>query len=153
MQRIVVGIDGSEGSAEALRWALELAALKGDEVVALHAYPPVAFAPYVAVDCGYLPYDEGLAEVVAEVVAERAGQLLDEVVDRVATEVGGDVKVIREVVPGNPAQVLLDAGRSAGHVVVGSRGLSGLREVLLGSVSHRVATHATCPVTIVPSGR
>lgn len=149
MQRIVVGIDGSTGSAEALRWAIELARLKGDEVVALHCYPPVAYAPYVAVDCGYLPYEEGLAEVIEE----RAAALLATVVERVTAEVGGDVKVIQELVPGNAAQVLLDAGRSAGHVVVGSRGLGPVREVLLGSVSHRVATHATCPVTIVPGGR
>lgn len=148
MGRIVVGVDGSTGSAAALRWAVELARLRGDEVVALHAYPEVALYPYVAVDCGYIPYDDGLAETVEK----RAADLLGQAVDRVTAEVGDDVKIVQEVVAGPAGTALIEAGHHADLIVVGSRGYGPIREVVLGSVSHRVATHATCPVTVVPHG-
>jgi nucleotide-binding universal stress UspA family protein len=45
--------------------------------------------------------------------------------------------------------VLLDEAASADLLVVGSRGLGGFAELLLGSVSHECAQHATCPVVIV----
>jgi len=62
-----------------------------------------------------------------------------------------EAEVEETVVPGSPAEAIIDHADEAGDplIVIGSRGLSGLREMMLGSVSHRVLHHANCPVTVV----
>jgi nucleotide-binding universal stress UspA family protein len=52
---------------------------------------------------------------------------------------------------GNASAALLDAAEAADLVVVGSRGLGGFKGLVLGSVSHHVAHHSTCPVIVLPS--
>lgn len=144
MARIIVGIDGSEESREALRFAVELAACRHGEVMAVHAYPPLVVThPYAYWGEAYLPAPDH------DVIQERAETTLR---DTVAEVVGPDpqVKVLQEAVPGLAAQVLVDHGRGADMIVVGSRGLGSFRGMILGSVSHKVATHATCPVVVMP---
>lgn len=75
--------------------------------------------------------------------------------DQELGEVLGDgqpVEVRRRLVPGNPADVLIDAARGAELLVVGSRGHGTFARALLGSVSERCAMHAPCPVVIVREG-
>ena len=55
------------------------------------------------------------------------------------------------VLLGAAAEILVDYGQSADMIVVGSRGLGSFRGMILGSVSHKVATHATCPVVVMPA--
>jgi nucleotide-binding universal stress UspA family protein len=59
------------------------------------------------------------------------------------------VKVERVVNFDQPSKVLIDEARSADLLVVGSRGRGGFAGLILGSVSHQCATHASCPVVIV----
>ena len=49
-----------------------------------------------------------------------------------------------------PASLLLETAKGADLIVVGSRGLSAAKAAVLGSVSHQVTLHATCPVVVIP---
>lgn len=135
--RLVVGIDASEPSLRALRWARDEARLRGVTLEVVHAYPPpeVMMVPAVMV----LPSDTELEEAAARVIEDAL------------EEVGGfeGIPVIRTVRSGGPAGALCHAANDAALVVVGTRGRGGFKGLLLGSVSHQVATHASCPVVIV----
>ena len=141
MATIVVGVDGSEGSKLALRWACDEARRIDDAqvvAVATWTYPVVAASPWMG---GYdVPMD--LTEPTSDVVA----QLIAEVV---AEGFPAD-HISSKVVCGPAASTLIEAGNDADLLVVGSRGLGGFTGLLLGSVSHQVAAHAPCPVIVVP---
>lgn len=136
MGRIVVGVDGSDGSRRALRWALGEARLRGADldVVCAVAEPrpwvdPVLFPPPPAEDlCG-----QGRA-------------IVDEVLGGI--DLAG-VHVERISAVGGGARVLLEAAVGADLLVVGSRGRGGFRSLMLGSVAQQAVTHAMCPVVVV----
>jgi nucleotide-binding universal stress UspA family protein len=140
MEKIVVGIDGSDASKGALRWAVEDARARGAEIVALHAYevvvPVTDAVPTAPVDLAELT--AGVHDDAQQVVAK----LVDEVV---GNSVSVDVAPI--AVEDSPAKALLDAARDADLLVVGSHG-HGLSSLFLGSVSLECAQHAACPVVI-----
>lgn len=141
METIVVGIDGSDASKQALRWAIEEARVHGARVTALYAWEPPAPVPEV----GPMP-----AIDLVDFVGEFRGAAEKRAADMVEEVVGGDTSVTVEpvAVEGSPAEALIDASRNADLVVVGSRGHGGFTSLLLGSVSHQVAQHAECPVVI-----
>jgi nucleotide-binding universal stress UspA family protein len=140
MEKIVVGIDGSDASNDALRWAVEDARARGAEVVALHAYE----VPEAAPDAVPAPPVD-LPALIAE-VHDDAQQFVTRVVDEVVgNSVSVDVAPI--AVEDGPAKALLDASRDADLLVVGSHG-HGLSGLFLGSVSLECAQHAACPVLI-----
>ncbi|MFF4537187.1 universal stress protein [Streptomyces aureus] len=134
--RVVVGVDGSASSYEALRWALRYAGLVGGAVdaVAVWELPGLYGWSGPAVD---MDFDE--EESRRRMRAEMAEALGPEAADAVRTR----------VVHGNAADVLLRAAEGAEILVVGSRGRGGFASALLGSVSQHLAQHATCPVVIV----
>jgi nucleotide-binding universal stress UspA family protein len=136
---IVVGVDGSELSDMAIGFAIEEAARRGSELVALHAYRyPASLEPGDVVP---LVYDENALE-------SDEGRLLAESLagwsDRYP-----DVPVRRRVVRGSAHRALVEESKAAQLVVVGARGRGGFTGLLLGSVSHGVLHHAHCPVAIV----
>lgn len=137
METIVVGVDGSEASVKALRWAIEEARLRGATVRAVHAwsYPRVS------------TYHEA-AHALAAPLAEQAETILDRVVQE-AAEGEHDVEIQRVTVEGPAAAALVEASSEASLLVIGSRGLGGFSGLLLGSVSHQAASHASCAVVIV----
>jgi nucleotide-binding universal stress UspA family protein len=140
VEKIVVGIDGSNASKDALRWAVEDARARGAEVVALHAYE----APTPAPDAVPAP-PVNLPALIGE-VHDDAQQFVTKVVDEVVGDtVSVDVAPI--AVEDAPAKALLDASRDADLLVVGSHG-HGLSGLFLGSVSLECARHAACPVLI-----
>ena len=141
MGAIVVGVDGSEESKLALRWALDEARLRRAELVCVHAWS------YPVLTSG------GLLPVTADIVdslGEQAAKLVDDLLAELDTS---GVAVRKVVVEGAPAALLVDAAREADLLVVGSRGHGGFAGLLLGSVSHQCANHAACPVVIVPPKR
>jgi nucleotide-binding universal stress UspA family protein len=143
--RIVVGVDGSEQARPALAWALEEARLRSWAVTAVHAYtiPPVLLSP------GPGPLAPPVAPD-AELL-ERSGEAAERVLERELDDADTQgVDVERRVVSGPAAEALLQAGRDADLLVVGTRGLGGFKGLLLGSVSHQVTNHAPCPVVVVP---
>ena len=136
--RIVVGVDGSEPAARALRWALAEARLRGSSVRVVHAWE----YPYVGGGLAGIPIPGGMTEGIAE----GAAHTLDRAVADQSTD-GVDVE--RTLVRGPAVQALLDAAEGADLLVVGSRGHGGFAGLLLGSVSQQCAHHASCPVVIV----
>lgn len=134
--RIVVGVDGSEGSKHALRWAAKQAGYTGAtlEVVAAWDYP--ATYGWVPVP----PEDYALADF-----AEKS--LNDAINEVFGTDVPESLQ--RRVAEGHPAQVLVDASRGAELLVVGSRGYGGFADALLGSVSTYCVHHAHGAVTVI----
>lgn len=135
-RRIVVGIDGSRPSTEALELACRRAEETGETVVALHAW-------HVRVPST----DVWSSEPLAVETTERE-LLLAECVAGVSTD-HPDVMVEQRAVPVSPARALVDASAEASLVVVGSRGLGFFSGLLLGSVSQAVLHRAACPVLVV----
>jgi nucleotide-binding universal stress UspA family protein len=133
--RIVVGIDGSEASKNALRWAARLAGPLGARIDAVAAWEFTSMYGWSALPPLYSPHPE---------IEKSLNQVVDEVFgpDRPA-----DLRV--KVLEGVAANTLLAAGEGALMLVVGSRGLGGFTGLLLGSVSAKVAEHAHCPVLVV----
>jgi nucleotide-binding universal stress UspA family protein len=135
---IVVGVDGSPGSLHALSWAVDHAPAFGARVRVVCAWH---FTPEPA---GYLlappvvtPDDQRRA---AERTAAEARARYDE----------GPVEVVADTVEDVAWRALCDAAKGALMLVVGSRGHGMVTGALLGSVAQRCATHASCPVLVVP---
>jgi len=137
MGRITVGVDASEDSVRALRWAIDEARLRDAELELVHAYPSPELVALPAVVT--LPSDEELKSG-ADAVIDDALAAVDD---------AGEVTIIRTVRSGGAASVLCEAAEGADLLVVGARGLGGFRGLLLGSVSHQVVAHAPCPVVVV----
>lgn len=150
MAKIVVGIDGSPGSAAALRFALEEARLRDATLHAVHAWEvplrPGEETSYVTVG---EPSESHDLEAVMRNLDERAREAL------VASLGDADTSGVRfraESVEGSAADAILAAAEDADMIVVGSRGHGTLRGLVLGSVSQKVAHHARCPVVVVRAG-
>lgn len=128
--RIVVGVDGSEGSTRALEWAAAEAARAGAALEVHTAYGPGGV-------------------LATPATTERAmRRLVEQSVDHVH-QVAPDVKALGVTHEGSPVTALIEASHGADLLVVGSRGRGGFTGLLLGSVSQQCAVHAHCPVVIV----
>jgi nucleotide-binding universal stress UspA family protein len=148
---VVVGVDGSASSNEALRWAVTEARLRKAPLRALHAwiYLHALVPPLV----GY-PYTREIEPAVLDAAA--AGQQGAEAnLDQALATVGDldDIEITRLIVQDSPAQALIGAVFAQDLLVVGSRGHGGFAGLLLGSVSQQCTQHAPCPAVIVRAGR
>ena len=134
--RIVVGVDGSNSSLQALERAARHAELTGEalEVITTWAWPATyGWSPQIPADWN------PLADVTKE---------LDKTVARLR-QAHPDVTVHPRVVEGHAAPVLIEASRGAELLVVGSRGHGEFTGMLLGSVGEHCVSHAHCPVLVV----
>ncbi|MGC0400506.1 nucleotide-binding universal stress UspA family protein [Streptomyces sp. SAI-126] len=137
---LVVGVDGSEPSMRAVDWAADEAALHGVPLRLVYAslwerYEGAALA-------------EGLGRSSEQVLADN----IVETAARRAHRRAPDLKITTAVLPDDAVSALLDEGRHACALVIGSRGRSGIAERLLGSVSLAVAARAHCPVIVLRGG-
>ncbi|MEJ1231093.1 MAG: universal stress protein [Galbitalea sp.] len=135
INRIVVGVDGSPSSLDALRHAKQLAGLSGASVTAIISWQPLYNYSPVVPPVEWSPEDDA-REVLESALSAVFGA------ERPAS-------LVAQAHLGNPTVILLDASKSADLLVVGSRGLGGFRGLLLGSVSSACAEHASCPVLVV----
>lgn len=145
MEKIVVGVDESEGAAGALRWAMDEARLHGWTVTAVLTWSLLAQHPERTGDGGNTPFDPGYDHRLA-------GETLASIVEHT---LGAELaRTIAQVVVNDlPADGLLDASTDARLLVLGARGLGGFRGLLLGSVTRKCLHHATGPVAVVrPDG-
>lgn len=139
---ILVGIDGSPHADRALAWALREAALRSARLRVLNAFRvhefAGAFGREVSLDKERGEAEEMVAQALARVTS--GGTAADEVeVDTAAVTGRG------------AADAILRHRGEAELIVVGSRGLGGFPGLLLGSVSHQVASHADVPVAVIPA--
>jgi nucleotide-binding universal stress UspA family protein len=139
MGKIVVGVDGSAGSREALRWAFTEAKLRNDalEAVIVWQYPITASLPTF-----------GAMNTPDDFEVDARSTLLAILADE-GISAEAPIPVSTLVAEGNPARALLDASEGADLLVVGSRGHGGFAGVLVGSISQQCVHHAKCPVVVV----
>lgn len=132
---VVVGIDGTDKDEATVRWAATDAGLRGVPLHVVHAFPWVVSAREYG-----QPPPEDVLESTAPVL-EQARAL--------AAEVRPEVPVTTEVIMERPSVVLVRAAADAALLVIGARGLGPMRSRLVGSVSQKVAAHASGTVVIV----
>lgn len=137
---IIVGLDGSQESRRALRWACREGHLRGKGVlaVAVSNVFPVTLDPLVGATAWESITD---AETVSEATLTA---LVAEVVDDFP-----DVELTQKVLVGPPAEHLVKLSQEAAMLVVGSAGHGGFMGMMLGSTSRHVLTHSACTVVVV----
>ncbi len=149
IERIMVGLDGSEGSTAALLWAIRLAEALSAEVLAIYAYQPPE--PALAPEVGGVPAGLGSEEVAVQLSLRDAEERVFET-EWCAPLLRAGVRHRRIFVEGLPSEVLpeIAASERADVFVTGRRGHRGLAGLVLGSVSQHLARHAHVPVVVVP---
>jgi nucleotide-binding universal stress UspA family protein len=141
--RIVVGTDGSETAAEAVRQAIELARLSGSKLELVSAYEPIPqqrLKEEASEVPGDVAYSVGPREDVNATLETAAGPARNE-----------GVEATTHAREGDPADAILDVAEEtkADLIVVGNKGMTGAKRFLLGSVPNKVSHHAPCSVVIV----
>lgn len=138
--RIVVGVDGSASSMQALDWAITQAELTNASVLVVAAWHwPVPLGWGMPLAPSYSP-------------AEETEAVMADVLDPIRRK-HPDVNIESLLVHGHPAPALVDASRGADLLVVGSRGHGEFAGMLLGSVSEHCVSNAACPVLVLREGR
>ena len=133
-----MGVDGSESSRDALRWAIEQARLTSASVDAVMAwrYPAATFDRMAGAE---VDFESTNRDALTEMLAQAGGP-----------QSGVEIRPV--VTEGHPADVLLRASSGAQMLVLGSRGLGGFVSAVLGSVSLQCVLHAHCPVLVLRDG-
>lgn len=136
---VVVAVDGSPASDNAVRWAANAAAKRGVplQLASSYSVPQFLYAE------GMVPprdvYDELQRETTEKIDAAR----------ELALSIAPDIEIGHSLAEGSPIDMLLEMSHNATMIVMGSRGLGGLSGMVLGSVSTAVVSHASCPVVVV----
>jgi nucleotide-binding universal stress UspA family protein len=144
--RMLVAIDGSEAATRALDYALSLAETCDAEVQIVSVVPPVeSLMPRFSLTAPPIHYSLFIDEVEKQLHAVLSDALTT------AKEKRPNLPLSIRLLTGRPADTIVQTARDEGFdiIVVGSRGMSGVEELVLGSVSDRIADLATCPVLIV----
>ena len=136
---VVVAVDGSEASHNAVRWAANTATKRGIplRIASSYTMPQFLYAE------GMVPpkelYDDLQNETLEKIEEARA----------IAHESFPDLKIGHTVAEGSPIDMLLEMSHDVTMIVMGSRGMGGLSGMVMGSVSASVVSHAVCPVVVV----
>ena len=141
--RILIAVDGSDESFYAVRAVGHLT--RAEKLIVLNALD----VPRLAYPMGGEPAAlEDFSLSIQEVMREDSERLLTRIASLLPMNTG---PVSKQIETGTPAEAILSAAEKekAGLIVLGSRGLGPVKELLLGSVSHRVTTHAPCPTLVV----
>jgi nucleotide-binding universal stress UspA family protein len=133
---IVVGIDGSALSTNALEFAIEETQLRHGHLHVTYAYPAME-----------RPVTGSTGKDYYEQVEAEARKFMEGIMSSSPSTDGLDVEWL--AVPGNPAEVLIEASSGAALLVVGSRGVGGFKGLMMGSVSTQCVHYSHCPVLVV----
>ena len=147
VKKILVAVDGSEPAQKALDYALVLADICGAEVVILSVVPHLHLPTSSDPDEGITASE--LFEVTAKMRSVHEGVLKDALAK--AQSKKPRLKISTKLVDGHPADEIIKFSEEGGFdlIVMGSRGLHGISEFLLGSTTHRVADHCKKPLLII----
>ncbi len=137
-QGVVVGVDETPASRAALAFAMREAARRGSAVEVITAWTWTR------------TNDSVQGHEVPELERQRAQQIQDAAVALTLREVDARPVVSRQVVEGDPGEVLLRVAKDAAYLVVGTSRIDPLRLVSLGSVTDYCVRHAECAVVVVP---
>ena len=139
MSKVLVGVDASQGSVEALRRAAEVARWRDYTLEVVYAYPPNE-------ELSAFPVPPPQHDRAGEL--KKANETLGTWLDQLDLDLS-DLEVRWHVVANRkPARALIERSAEAELVVVGSRGIGGFRGLLLGSTSEQVVHHAMCSVLV-----
>ncbi|NOZ67687.1 MAG: universal stress protein [Deferribacteres bacterium] len=135
---IILAVDGSDVSRNALRHAVELTKQNNGTLIAVHVIPPI----------DVMDIETFKPESLIKGLKEEGKKILSEVRELAA---GEDVKVQTTIEEGIPFEVICEAARNANAdlIVMGSHGHTGIGKVFIGSVTERVISRAHCPVLVV----
>jgi nucleotide-binding universal stress UspA family protein len=134
LQRIVVGFDGSDNSAAALRWAISIAPIDAD----IEALIAIDVIPWLAPETVVERHPDAVADARERILA--AAEVADP-----------EHRASRNFVLHGPRKALAEALVDADLVVVGPRGIGGIARALLGSVTTWLLHDAPCPIAVIPS--
>ncbi len=134
---ILVPVDGSDESLHSAEIAVELAAKNAGKIHLLHVIRPSDYS-FTGID-------------ILDLVQKSAGEIVQHMEASLKDMAEkGNVTITSEVTMGNPASVIVERSKQGyDSIVIASRGLTGLSEILLGSVSNVVSHHAHCPVLLI----
>ncbi len=151
MGKIVVGVDGTEASLAALRFAADEARLRGASLEVVHAWIMPVFEsvpdPFLVEWSGPIDADP---EATIEAMRHAARTVVDEAIAKLGDGARG-LEIERSVVEDRPERALVEAANDAELLVVGAGKHGRLHDLVMGSVSHYCVQHATCPVEVVPT--
>ena len=143
-KRIIVPLDGSDFSFRAAQYAINLARLTGGEILCIHAIADLPYIEYMA-PAGGLTVPRYIQEA-----KKQTDEWFSQVKSRAAKE---GVKITAETIfsPPSVAESIINyaSEQRADLIVIGTRGRSGLKLLVLGSVASAVVAHASCPVLVV----
>ncbi|CAO5177641.1 Universal stress protein UspA-like protein [Frankia sp. AiPs1] len=132
---IVVGVDGSDPSCAAVRWAADQAAARDVPLYLINAYR-VHIAPFAPPMEYFASLHQGAEQLLTDTVTANIDDDSDLEIHRIAAD-------------DSPSRALLHAAQDAQLLVVGTRGRGGFAELVLGSTAHQCVLHAPCPVAVV----
>ncbi len=137
IKTILVAVDGSEFSEKAVRYGCAMGPPLNAEVILLHVVPMLVSAT---------PYHDTVSDQPFLALQKVGEDILAK-----AKKIAGSVPVTDLIDHGDPAARIIEIAeeRSVDLIIMGSRGLSGIRRLFTGSISDKVANQATCPVMIV----
>ena len=148
MESVLVGVDRSDGSRRALRFALQRARLNQWRMTVVHVINWSRYSTFTTLE------DNEKRPATREAEIRQANREILEPLLAQARAEGrlGDVKVETMVRFGRPSEVLADLAEDPGHdiIVVGRTGDAGLRTAIFGSTASRLVQHASVPVVVVP---
>jgi len=152
-EKILVPLDGSEHSTRALGKAVEIAKKFGSKITLIHAYSvsvqPIMMPEPTAMSMPGIPVlTAGEVTRVTDAARKAGNNILQDGEAKVKAE---DVEVEKLLLEGHAVQEIVRVAKEGNFdlIVMGARGLSKIKVILLGSVSDAVIHHATCPVLIV----
>jgi len=141
-KKVLVPLDGSVPSYDAAKQAIAIASALGAQVTFLHVLPTLG---------AYINLPRLYAAESYNNLLEEFNKQGEDILDKAMKEIDAQgVTVDKKIESGDPAMKILEVAREEQYdlIVIGNRGLSGAKEILMGSVSSKVADHAHCPVLI-----